>query len=122
MNKCYRYFNAYKDNKSSQAVEILDEEENDILNSNDNDDALYSEFDEDNELVQRRVECIALSSYIEECNLIKDNINKAIKDIYRKPNFKKIISINYINQMNNTPYEVNSNGILCIIEYTVCVH
>ena len=119
MNKCYKYFDAYEDNnknnKPSKPVEILDEEENDIINSNDN-DALYSEFDEDNELVRRQVKIIQLSHHANDAKYNEKIVNDAIMEIYRMDYFKAINDIKYIT------HPADFDGIQCIIEYTVCVH
>lgn len=116
----YRYFNAYEDNnennRPSQPVEILDEEENDILNSNDNYDVLYSEFDENNELVRRQVKIIQLSHHANDAKHNEKIVNDTIMEIYRMDNFKAIKNIKYITH----PRDID--GIQCIIEYTVCVH
>lgn len=116
MNKCYRYFNAYEDNKNNKPVELLDEEENDILNSNGNYDDLYSEFDEDNELVRRQVKIIQLSHHANDAKHNEKIVNDTIMEIYRIDNFKAIKDIKYIT------HPADIDGIQCIIEYTVCVH
>lgn len=119
----YKYFDAYEDNKennrSSQLVELLDEEENDILNSNDNYYELYGEFDEDNEdneSIIEQVKCIKLSGYSEDSEYNEKLINETIKQLHRLNDFKRIKQIHFVNQLGD---HIGSHGLQCIIEYEI---